>query len=192
MLHRDTSFLLVASDLTALDSLARRKIHEDFTCTYRSGDIALLFSHKQLMLNVAVSRRCRITPDDCLLRYDYCLLHSGDCLLRSDDYLRLTTAYYPTSAYYAPTTAYYGGSGHYGSGYYGGYNRGGLSGALAWAAGPVFVESTEGGIVAGGKWRGCRGSRLYSYVFVHGRPFRHASYQVSTIRLAGCSYDRPS
>ena len=28
--------------------------------------------------------------------------------------------------------------------------------ALAWAAGPVFVESTEGGIVAGGKRRGCR------------------------------------
>ena len=31
--------------------------------------------------------------------------------------------------------------------------------ALAWAAGPVFVESTEGGIVAGGKRRGCRRSR---------------------------------
>ena len=28
--------------------------------------------------------------------------------------------------------------------------------ALAWAAGPVFVESTEGGIVAGGKRRACR------------------------------------
>ena len=31
--------------------------------------------------------------------------------------------------------------------------------ALAWAAGPVFVESTEGGIVAGGKRRGCRRSQ---------------------------------
>ena len=31
--------------------------------------------------------------------------------------------------------------------------------APAWAAGPVFVESTEGGIVAGGKRRGCRRSR---------------------------------
>ena len=28
--------------------------------------------------------------------------------------------------------------------------------APAWAVGPAFVESIEGGIVAGGKWRGCR------------------------------------
>jgi hypothetical protein len=28
--------------------------------------------------------------------------------------------------------------------------------ALAWAVGPAFVESIAGGIVAGGKWRGCR------------------------------------
>ena len=49
-------------------------------------------------------------------------------------YYAPTTAYYPTSAYYAPTTAYYGGSGYYGSGYYGGY-RGGLfgTGVGGWA-----------------------------------------------------------
>jgi hypothetical protein len=50
-------------------------------------------------------------------------------------YYAPTVAYYPTSAYYAPTTAYYGGSGYYGSGYYRGYNRGGLfgTGLFGWA-----------------------------------------------------------
>jgi len=45
-------------------------------------------------------------------------------------YYAPTVAYYPTSAYYAPTRAYYGGSG-----YYGGYNRGGLfgTGVGGWA-----------------------------------------------------------
>ena len=38
-------------------------------------------------------------------------------------YYAPTTTYYPTSASYAPTTAYYGGSG-----YYGGYYRGGAFG----------------------------------------------------------------
>ena len=73
-------------------------------------------------------------------------------------YYAPTTAYYPTSAYYAPTTAYYGGSGYYGVAITAATIAADCS-ALAWAAGPVFGESTEGGIVAGGKRRGCRCSR---------------------------------
>jgi hypothetical protein len=50
-------------------------------------------------------------------------------------YYAPTNTYYPTSAYYAPTTANYGGGGYYGSGYYGGDNRGGLfgTGVGGWA-----------------------------------------------------------
>ena len=90
-----------------------------------------------------------------------------------------TVSYYApvaTTAYYAPTTAYYASSTtvyYPTSAYYAQPRR--ITGAVvitavvitaatiaagrsapAGAAGPVFVESTEGGIVVGGKRRACR------------------------------------
>ena len=102
-------------------------------------------------------------------------------------YYAPTTAYYaPTTAYYAPTTAYYApttlpttlrplptiqlrritpqprhitGAVAITAVVITAATIAADCSALACSAGPVFVESTEGGIVAGGKRRGCRRSR---------------------------------
>ena len=109
------------------------------------------------------------SDDDCLLRSDDdCLLRSDDCLLRSDDdyYLLRSRRRLPTTLRQLPTTLrplltiqlrritpqprHTTGAVAITAVVITAATIAADCSALAWAVGPVFVESTEGGIVAGG------------------------------------------